>query len=320
MSAPRDPDLAGEEDYFCWLLDRAMPWAGGYAVLLEAYFDASERDGGVFCVAGFAFGGDRAKKATSEWQRLWGETQCHMTDLSASPPRGDFKGWTNDQAKERIEAAIPIINHRASFGVAVSVHMSEFASLAPTAADPGSRHILNGFRTPYAVCSHAAMAAMARLTRNSDIAYFFESGDKYQGESVAFTGWLKDHAHVARNLYGMRSYSVLDAADCRLFETADILAWEWAKHVDRDRARFPLDGNGVTRQRGSLRALLGDGLTKGVETNVMSASRRGWHMTGAPLENYFQGLDKFELLSDQPSHGAWDRLRAAFQSEFPPRA
>lgn len=314
MSSLSAPDSAGEEDYLCWLLDRAMPWSGGYAVVLDAYFDASERDSGTFCVAGYAFGYDAAKKATGRWKRLWGDTQCHMTDLSQSPPRGDFKGWTDEQTKERIEAAIPIINGWSAYGVAVSVDIAEFASLAPTTADPGSKMVLDGFRTPYALCCHAAMAAMARLSGNVDIAYFFERGDKYQGESQAFMGWLGSHGNVAQRLYGMRSHAVLAARDGRLFEMADIFAWEWAKHVARDKARFPLDANGVTRQRGSLRALLGKGLEKSAETNVLSANRRGWHITGAPLARYYQRMAEFELLNDRPSEKAWESLLSSVQA------
>jgi hypothetical protein len=316
MDTPLDPDFADHEDYFCWLLDRVMRWDGGYAVVLDAYFDASKRDGGVFCVAGYAFGSDGANKATRDWKRLWEDTQSHMTDMSATPPGGDFKGWSADQTKERIEAAVPIINRWAQFGVAVSVDISELAALAPTNADPGSMILLGGLSGPYAVCCHAAMAAMAQLTGNEDIAYFFEFGDDRQAESAAFTNYLLTHRNVARRLYGMRAYAVLDAADSRLFEMADILAWEWAKHVERDNARYPLDANGVTRQRGSLRALLGDGIYRSRETNIISTTRRGWHLTGAPLQRYYQRVNEFELLSDRPSDQALERIRSAIREEF----
>lgn len=289
-----------------------MPWSGGHAIVLEAYFDASKRDGN-FCVAGYAFGLDDAKKATRDWKRLWGSTQCHMTDLSATTPAEDFKGWTAAQTKERIEAAIPIINEWASFGVAVSVDLAELASLAPTTADPKSEVILGGFRTPYALCCHAAMVAMGHITGNSDNAYFFEFGDTNQGESATFTAWMQRYPRIARRLYGMRSYAILPAADSRLFEMADILAWEWAKHIERDKARSPLDENGVTRQRGSLRALLGSGLQKDSETNFISANRRAWHMTGAPLQRYYKHAAEFELFSDRPSEEALARMRAAIQ-------
>ena len=284
--------------------------------MLEAYFDASKRDGGSFCVAGFAFGSDAAKKATRDWKRVWGDTQCHMTDLSANPPQGDFKGWSSEKTKRHLEASIPIINRWASFGVAVSIDATELSALTPTAADPGSKVIMGGLRSPYAVCCHAAMAALASLSGTSDIAYFFEFGDKDQGDSAAFTGLIKAHPDLARRLYGMRSYSILESADSRLFEMADIFAWEWAKHVERDKARYPLDENGVTRRRGSLRALLGDELEKSRETNVISTRRRGWHITGEPLERYFRRVAEFELLSDQPSEKALELMRSAIQSGF----
>ena len=284
--------------------------------MLEAYFDASERESGIFCVAGFAFGHDRAKKATRDWKWLWGDTQCHMTDLNQSPPAGDFKGWSPEKAKECTEAAIPIINNRSTFGVAVSVDTAEFSKFAPKTSDPDSKNALNGLRTPYAHCCHAAMVAMAHMTGSADIAYFFEFGDKHQGESQAFMGWIASHPSVARRLYKMRSHRVLSAADCRLFETADIFAWEWAKHVERDKDGKILDANGVTRQRGSLRALLGEGLQKSAETNVTSVNRRGWHITGAPLERYYQRIGDMELLSDQPSEKALELMLASIQTEF----
>ncbi len=135
---------------------------------------------------------------------------------------------------------------------------------------------------------------MASLTGNADIAYFFEFGDEDQADSAAFTGFIRTRPKLAKRLYGMRSYSILDAADSRLFEMADIFAWEWAKHVERDAAGVLLDENGVTRQRGSLKALLGDGIFKNRETNIISLTRRGWHLTGAPLERYYQRVDEFE--------------------------
>jgi hypothetical protein len=239
-----------------------------------------------------------------------------MTDFGGNPPRGAFKGWTRDQIDERIRAAIPIINQMASFGVAVSVNTAELASLAPKTADPGSRVIHGGFRTPYAVCCHAAMVSLVRLSRNADIAYRFESGDKNQGESQSFIAWVASQRDAAQQLYGLRSHAVLDKADSRLFEMADMLAWEWAKHVDRDEARYPLDENGVTRMRGSLRALLGDGLEKSRETNVQSFDRRGWHISGEALVRFYKRAAEFELFIDQPSDQALASIAAAVESSI----
>ncbi|NRF72298.1 hypothetical protein HLB44_35505 [Aquincola sp. S2] len=242
-----------------------------------------------------------------------------MTDLSANPPQGDFKGWSSTKTKAHIEASVPIINRWASFGVAVSVTAAELAALAPAAADTDSKVILGGLRTPYAVCCHLAMAAMRSLTRNADIAYFFEFGDGDQGDSAAFTNHIRSHRGMAQQLYGMRSYAILDAADSRLFEMADIYAWEWAKHVERDAAKFPIDEKGETRLRGSLRALLGDNLRKTSGTNIASRIRRGWHVTGPVLERYYARVAQFELLSDRPSSQALNWIEQAVATgELPP--
>jgi hypothetical protein len=286
-------EFDGEPDYFCWLLDRVKPWSGGYAVVLQAYFDASRRNGGTFCVAGYAFGDDRAKKATRAWQQLWGETRSHMTDMHNL--RGAFKGWDKNQTGRRLQDAVPLINGGASFGVAVSVSMAEFERLAPQTADPGSKALLGGFRTPYGFCCHLAMAAIASLSGGpaNDIAHFFESGDDNQFESQEFMARLAANALVARRMYKMRSHAVLSKKDCRLFEMSDILAWEWAKHVERD-----AEGKGM---RGSLTAMLGDDCVQSRPTNLISPTRRGWHITGEPMERYFRRAAEMELLKDAPS-------------------
>ena len=287
--------------------------------MLDAYFDASKREGGSFCVAGYAFGLDAAKKATRDWKRVWGDIQCHMTDLSANPPQGDFKDWASAKTKDHLESSVPIINGWASFGVAVSANAAELAGFAPTISDPDSKVMLGGLRTPYAVCCHYAMASLRNLSGNADIAYFFEFGDKNQGEAEAFAKHVLSDREVARRLYGMRSYSILDAADCRLFEMADIFAWEWAKHVERDAARFPLDENGQTRIRGSLRALLGDELHEAAGTNITSPTRRALHLTGQQLERYYARVQQLELLRDKPSEQALKWIeRAITTGELPP--
>jgi hypothetical protein len=155
------------------------------------------------------------------------------------------------------------------------------------------------------------MVAMASLTKSADIAYFFEKGDLCQDESQAFMGWINSHPQAAESLYKLSSHTPLKKRNARLFETSDILAWEWAKHVERDTLRYPLDENGVTRMRGSLKALLGGDTKKIRETNVISPTRRGWHITGKELDKFYQQVSEFELLSDHPSDGA---LRLQFQA------
>ena len=55
-----------------------------WQTMLRAYFDESEREGGTFCVAGYAFAPQQAKKFSKEWSRLFADYPggMHMRDLT----------------------------------------------------------------------------------------------------------------------------------------------------------------------------------------------------------------------------------------------
>lgn len=48
--------------------------------MLQVLSDANEKDG-VFCIAGVAFGIDRAKSAEKAWRALYGGRVAHMASL-----------------------------------------------------------------------------------------------------------------------------------------------------------------------------------------------------------------------------------------------
>lgn len=268
-----------------------MPWDGDSAVVLSAYLDASKRDygngGGVLSVAAISYGADRAKKVTKEWIKLWGEKRCHMTDLHTRKKGGEFADWTSEQAGQYLKKSVQIINRNASHAVAVSCDIEELQRLAPKPSDLKPKVLAGGLSHQYGFCCHLAMGALARLVQGDDgIAYFFESGDDFQTESQNFLRWFVSHPEIT--MYKRRSHTVLRKVDCRLFETTDIVAWEWAKHIERQG-----EGKGM---RGSLRALLGDDIRMDIPTNVMSPTRRCWHVTGEPMENYFKQAEALGIL------------------------
>ena len=92
--------------------------------------------------------------------------------------------------------------------------------------------------------------------------------------------WLKA-------LYQHQSDHFVPKSKARLLETADILAWEWAKH----RERIAIGRH----MRPSLEALLD------VKAGVMgpldfaSKTHRAMHLTGAPLEHYFEQAKQLVL-------------------------
>lgn len=284
--APYSEALNGEPDYFCWLLDRAMPWEKGLAVVLEAYFDASERGSEMFAVAGLAFDAEAAKRATAAWIDLWGDTGCHMTDLHSGRgrPGNPFFGWDDAKAGDMLKASIQIINDHAAYAVAISCRVSDIARLAPESAPQGSEMFLDSFQAAYPFCCTLAMLALGDLLDkagdSSDIAYFFEKGDLHQGASQRFIDGATNEPDM-KDAFHHRSHTVMAKEDSRLFEMADIFAWEQAKHMERLI-------QGKTVMRGSLRALLGEGVHG--ESDFTSATRRTFHNAGPTFAQYMHDI------------------------------
>lgn len=278
-------------DYFCELLDFTMPWNGGVAVVLAAYFDASARESDMLAVAGLAFSGDGAKTATEKWVDLWGDTRCHMTDLHSGRgrPGNPYFGWSDDEAGQRLKDSVSIINAYASYAVAVSCRISDIERLAPKTATPETEFFLDAFSAAYPLCATMAMSALGGLLRksgnDSGVAYFFEQGDLNQSaaqryiEHATSPRYGEDRAAIKEH-YRHRSFTVMQKEDSRLFEMADIFAWEWAKHMERLMQGKPM--------RDSLRALLGDG--KSGETDFTSASRRAFHNAGPAFAAYMRDI------------------------------
>lgn len=85
---------------------------------------------------------------------------------------------------------------------------------------------------------------------DEEINYFFELGDQYQPESQRLIGLIASYGLVAHHLYRWRAHALVRKQDCRLFELTDMVAWEWARHVNRHA--------GGHEMRKSLRELIGD--------------------------------------------------------------
>ena len=207
------------------LLEIVLPEGRGYALMLEAYFDESERESGVFCVAGYAFAPHQARKFSKEWRGLFGQKTFHMVDLAAL--RGEFEGLKRKEANRLLIEAIKIINKRISFGVAVSCHLKEVAALSPT--------WIRGFGHAYPICCHLSMWAVGdwlRRSRNEDrVAYFFESGHPREFEAREFIK-SASHSDELKDYYHHDSDTFIGKHKAPPLGSADLLAWEWAKCQD----------------------------------------------------------------------------------------
>lgn len=273
------------------VLDAAMPWEDGMVVMLRAYFDASRRQSGVSCVAGVAFGLDRAKKAEREWRSIFGAQGCHMTDLHAR--KGAFKGISDAEADRLCRAAVRAINEHASFIAVVSCDEPEVNRLTPRETLEHSELLMDGMRSAYNCGLHWAMMAMGLLAGcNQRIQYWFERGDEFQGAARRFLASLNEpNAEPLRQSYCYGSDAFVSKADANLFDTADFVAWEWGKHADRVR-----EGRSA---RPSLAALMDGPCVVAGQPFWQSATRYANHYTGKPLENFFGKMGRIMLATSQ---------------------
>lgn len=251
-------------------------------VMLAAYFDASARQSGVFSVAGVAFGIDRAKKAEREWRSIFGDRRCHMTDLHAR--KREFLGVSDKGADQLCRAAIRTIATYATIVISVSCDIDEVARLTPRDVTNDALPLADALRSAYNCCLHWAMHAMGSATSQAEhIQYWFELGDEYQGAARRFLTTLNDSkAEPLRRAYSYGSDAFVSKADARLFEVPDVVAWEWAKNIDRFR-----EGK---NSRPSLEALMGGPCLQDNAPGHHSVGRYARHFTGAPLERFFRKM------------------------------
>jgi hypothetical protein len=254
--------------------------------VLKAYFDASKRESGTFCVAGYAFTSSQVKKFDREWWALFGGYGgCHMTDLANK--RGAFEGISEKEASRLVRGAIAIIKRRAAYGAVISCELPEIDRLLP-------KWII-GFQHAYPVCCHLAMTAMGNFIadkRGDSISYFFESGDLYSGVAHWFMGRTEDVPELKES-YRHYSHTFIGKDDALALQAADVLAWEWTKFRDETLNRR------VRKMRKSLIVLMAD--DKG---DFNEKQYTGIHATGDPLRKFCRQVHELGLLQREEDRAA----------------
>jgi hypothetical protein len=197
------------------------------ATIQQGYFDESEREGGVFCIAGYLFAPRQAKKFVKEWSRLFDGYPggLHMRDLTQC--RRSFEGISRKEQERLIVEAVSIVKMRVTAGFAVSCNAKEVEAIGPK--------WIKGFGHAYPLCCHLCMTAVGKFLRASGsehrVTYVFESGHRREGEAREFL------RHVILNPDVKESYrhngdAFLPKSDAVPLQAADLLAWEWAKFRD----------------------------------------------------------------------------------------
>jgi hypothetical protein len=243
---------------------------------LQAFFDASSRSSGFYCVAGYAFSKLRLKKFEIEWRRLFARYGgCHMHELATR--NGKFKGLGTEEQERLVRGAVEIINERMSYGVVISCLLPEMMALLP--------RWIRGFEHAYPVCCSLAMSGLGNLLRDRQrpetVDYHFERGDEYDGAAGAFMQRTFD-VPLLKESYRHRSHQFV-AKQTPGCQAADMLAWEWAKYIDETVAHKK------RLMRLSLVSLMG-------KNGDFDSRYSGIHATGDSLANFCRQVTDLGLL------------------------
>jgi len=187
--------------------------------VLKAYFDESERNEGLLCVAGYAFAPHQASKFAKEFESVFGKYGgFHMKELVHR--KKAYKGISEAERTELIREAVRIVCDRFSYGVAVTVDIREYLTFAP--------RFIRGFGQAYPFLCHLGMFAMADLAKkNGDfrpISYFFESGHAYASEAASIVNQLGSIPE-SQALLSYRTSSFVPKSGAVPLQAADLLAW-----------------------------------------------------------------------------------------------
>jgi hypothetical protein len=250
--------------------------------LVQGYFDESERESGIFCIAGYIFAPPQKKKFVKEWSRVFGAYSggLHMRDLAQRTR--SFRGIGSAEQQRLVVEAVRIINGRMTAGFAVSCNAKEVKEIGPK--------WIKGFGHAYPLCCHLCMTSVGKFLRafgSADrVAYVFESGHPREGEARTFMRQVVLNADVKESYrYGRDVF--LPKSDAVPLQAADLLAWEWAKFRDETLER------GIRPIRKSLLALLQN------DPKRYSLS----HVTGAPLKKFMGKIRDLGLLQLEEDHG-----------------
>lgn len=287
----------------------------GDVVALRACVDAGEQDG-VFCVAAVAFGYDRAVKANRQWERLMKGRTFHMTDLHAR--KNEFEGIDDDEVDAIMRGTVGIIRDCASYAVAVSCDAALVADMLPVAAQkhPDMQNLLSGFRSTYGFMCHFAMYALGLRANEGrpgrHISYLFEQGDEGQRGLRKYLEFLGEEPHhrLFLNGYSFNRATVASKDEIEgVFHASDLVAWEWARHVNRHRSGKPI--------RRSLAEIAGHSTTLENENGIYLFRDPKVYFRHFKTERIGALAEYFRVSLEATTHEEVDAAFATYREAYP---
>jgi uncharacterized protein DUF3800 len=259
---------------------------GGFLTVLEAYFDESEREGGIFCVAGYVFTPLQAGRFNVAWHRTMGpywpfhmSEFVHGRDKKGTKRPTKFESLTQIERDALLRKAVNIINKRIALSISVACSVNDVRRLAPILGG-AERDVFESrglFENAYSLCCYMCMTLLANWILERDlpdrVAYVFESGNRFQAQADQLMRVATFHPAL-REMVRYKSHAFVDKTDSAPLQAADLFAWELTKFLDETAIRK------IRPPRKSLMAL--------VAPNPSRYEGRVLHAAG--LEKYFKKL------------------------------
>ncbi len=209
----------------------------------SAYFDEStSADSPVLVVAGFLSTDAQWMLFEREWKEVLAAfeiTAFHAQHFSKH--KEEFLGWEEPKRKALLRKLLSIINERAAFGFASTVHVKEFDAVftGNDRRDIGS---------PYNLCCTACYLQIGHWAQRNyqvePLALIFDAGHKNAGDVTnTFNAEIKKSENIA---YRLGSLTFSDDKVMVPLQAADLAAYELWKWLDEHFAqkkrhgRFPL--------------------------------------------------------------------------------
>ena len=221
------------------MVNALVPPKGALVVLVRVFVDETNThaQAPTMAVAGYIFTRTGAKIFTRKFSKKlhkYGLPYFHMKECAVNT--GVFGHMTDKQCDEVARKLIECTRNYSEYGFAVSLHKDTYKKVVPATLE-------NRLGSEYSFCLRGALILVRRwIERNrftGDVAYFFESGAKHEGEAnLILTDMFENE--VVKKVYHHASHAFVEKRKFPLLAPADMFAWLYQNALKKEAAGKPM--------------------------------------------------------------------------------
>jgi hypothetical protein len=242
---PLDARPSAREDAQRFVLDHLLHFLPGHYVMLSAYLDESGTHGNspAMCVAGLLYTEEAVRQLDQEWKSELEQAGIrYFHAVEEAHLTGAFKGRQRSSIGQLYQRLVGIIKKHALGGMGVyTIPEKQFDKFRQGRWE----------YSQYTTCAYICMWMLMEIAKrhgHERVSFIVESGHKNMGELNTLVKELRGAGWV------MEACQFNDKRDLRPLQTADVWAYELAKHAS-DRL-----ASSTRRVRKSLEALISENL------------------------------------------------------------